>query len=198
MIFDIATGKALPDMPFKHHSSILAIALPPSTSNSPHTTPRTCTFIDNQQECFLIPLLRTAVSATTSTTLPVHKLAINIESMIWHPEYPILTALGDKRLLTWYWPVSLYVDASLGGIKSERLVPIAPGGNTLLRFDRGGSQVTLRRGDGAVVTLGIGGGDGIAAGAGSLVPAVHEMCRRRAWDEAARLCRFAQVEKRRK
>lgn len=116
---------------------------------------------------------------------PIHKADKSVkigsmcDSFIWHDKFDILTAVSDSKLHTYLYPNVVYVDRNL----IEDTVSIKEAselGRLPQIINYSGSQVTIRRKDGSIVTLGV-----------SPYPTLlFDFCEKGKWEKAMKLCRF--------
>ncbi|TPX35764.1 hypothetical protein SmJEL517_g02004 [Synchytrium microbalum] len=174
-VFDTTTGKLLTPTPLRHSADILEISISNTTPSSTSSYGRLLAILDKNHDLYIMP-----ITIGSSLHLP-KKLGTMVETFCWNEDSDVLAAMVDGRFIVWYHPASVFID--------EDLVSIA-------RLDQDGSnfgkqaqiiglygnQCTIRRADGAVVTV---------SDISPFPALLHEQGRKRKWEEAVRLCRYS-------
>lgn len=115
----------------------------------------------------------------------VHKSDKNVkigticDSFMWHDKFDILVSISDSKLQTFFYPNVVYVDISLlANTVSEKEATELGRLPQIINYSD--SQVTVRRKDGGLVTLG-----------NSPYPTLlFDFCEKGKWEKAMKLCRF--------
>lgn len=111
------------------------------------------------------------------------KLQTQVDGVRWNDQSDTLAALADGRLLVWYYPNVVYVDREL--LPATRLSSEAAElGKLPCITSFVGARLTVRRVDGALLTLGV----------PPFPMLLYEFSSGQRWEEAVRLCRFIKSE----
>lgn len=107
------------------------------------------------------------------------KLSTICDSFLWHDKFDILSSISDSKLNVYYYPNVVYIDSNLleMTVNTKEVVEL---GRLPQIINYSGAQVTIRRRDGGVVTVG-----------NSPYPIIlFDFCDKSKWDKAMKLCRF--------
>jgi len=164
-VFDPLTGKQTSQL--QHSIDIEYIAL------SQGKAPRRLVLIDRNRDLYHTPL---------QGSQELNKLQIMVDTVRWNSDNGSLAAVADGHLIIWYYPETVLIDRDL--LPHTQMKQATPDvGKTSEITDFSGGRVTIRRSDGALVTL-----------AGSPYPAMLEtFCSGSNgpdWEPALRLCRY--------
>eukprot|EP00916_Digyalum_oweni_P014641 GHVL01024011.1.p1 GENE.GHVL01024011.1~~GHVL01024011.1.p1 ORF type:complete len:354 (+),score=52.14 GHVL01024011.1:1308-2369(+) len=113
------------------------------------------------------------------------KIASMIDSVQWHQDVTdMLAAVGDRQLYCWLYPSAIFLDNRLmeAALIKRDINDIAGVEAALVSFY--GSQVTLRRKDGAQIVMQL----------SPFAPLLYQQIGNGAWEKAARLCRCAKSD----
>lgn len=173
-LFEAQTGKPLGDgKPFQHKMEVMEVALDQYGSASE----RRLAIIDKNRDLYLTQV---RVYGSARKTI---KLGTMIQSLAWNDETNMLAALADGRFIVWYYPNAIYVDKDLMSRIVYEKDPSEFGKNlSMVSFL--GKHVTMRRGEGSLVSTGV-----------SPYPSIlQNYVTMGRWDDAVRLCRFVKEE----
>jgi len=162
--FELANGKPL-NFNIDHVLDILEINL----NQTEQTTERKIAFIDANRDLYLSPVHKKDVA----------KISTICDSFIWHDQFDILASISDNKLITYYYPNVVYIDKDLVELcMQSKEAPEIGRMSQMLTFTS--SQVSVRRKDGGLITLGV-----------SPYPRIlFDFCDKNRWEKAIKLCRF--------
>ncbi|KAI9202562.1 WD40-repeat-containing domain protein [Polychytrium aggregatum] len=169
-LFDVVSGRAIGDGPLRHQTEVLEIGMNQSASAG---VGRQLVLVDKNRDMHITIVMRPSFK----------KIGTMVETFIWNDEIDILAAIVDSKLVVWYYPNIVFVDEDI---------------SLMTRYERDGSHFgknaqftgfwgtmcTLRKADGASVSV-----SNISPFPGML----QDQTRRKQWEEAIRLCRFAKM-----
>ena len=186
-LFDSNTGKPLGDgRPYVHRQEVVEVAL--EQTGPPHE--RKLAIIDKNRDLHLVTVRRLGAGSG--------KLGAMVASLRWSSDCSMLAAMQDSRFTLWYYPTIISVDRALlnrwvmcyHAVLSSCLMT-----RTLVERDSAefgkypvitsfeNNSVSVRKGDGSLVTTGV-----------SPYPAIlHGYVTSQHWDDATKLCRFVKV-----
>ncbi|XP_030898538.1 intraflagellar transport protein 80 homolog isoform X3 [Melopsittacus undulatus] len=171
-IFEALSGKPLGDgKPLTHKTEIVEIAL----DQKGLTSERKIAFIDKNRDLYITSVKRFGKEQK------IVKIGTMVQTLAWNDTSNILCGIQDTRFTVWYYPNTVYVD--------KDLLPKTLYENEASEFSKNpqivhfiGNLVTIRRSDGSLTHLNI-----------SPYPAIlHEYVSSSKWEDAVRLCRFAE------
>ncbi|KAI9103258.1 WD40-repeat-containing domain protein [Phlyctochytrium arcticum] len=168
-IFETMTGRPLGTGQIKHTVDVAELGLNQSSSS----VDRQLVLVDKNRDMFITTVIRPELK----------KLGTMVETFSWNSDNDLLVAMMDYKLVVWYYPNAIFVD--------EDIVP-------LTRFEKDGStfgknaqivnfigtQCTIRRADGALVTV---------SNVTPLPALLQEHARKKQWEEAIKLCRYVDI-----
>jgi len=166
--YEVQSGKPT-NFTLEHSLDIAEINLNKSDS----ANERKIAFIDSNRDLFLSPTFKRDII----------KLAAMTDSFLWNDRNDILAAVADGRLLAWYYPNAIYVDKDLMELAkvTKELHDI---GQMCQMVTFSGSQITIRRKDGALINCAI-----------SPYPSIlFEFAEKNKWEKSIRLCRFVKEQ----
>lgn len=168
-MFDVRTGHPV-GTALVHDADVTSIALSQHAVGLPN---RMLAFIDSNNDMHVTPVV-------------VHKptkVMSMADTCAWNDISDMLAACGDGNLVTWLYPYGAYVDPDL--TTHTKLSEAAPQLGKLPKITSFyGTRVSVRRGDGALVTMAV----------KPQPPMLYEFVSAARWDEAVRLCRFSGEE----
>ncbi|KAI8586701.1 WD40-repeat-containing domain protein [Geranomyces variabilis] len=168
--FDTHSGRALVPASLKHHAEIAEIALS-QTPASAASGGRQLVLVDRNRDMYITP-----VGAKTD----VKKLGTMVETFAWNADADLLVAMMDGKFVVWYYPNVVFVDEDVAPLtKFEKDGSMFGKDAQVVNFQ--GTQCTVRRADGALVTV---------SKITSLPALLQEHSRKKQWEEAIRLCRY--------
>ncbi len=95
----------------------------------------------------------------------------------------MIAAMVDGKFVVWYYPNAIFVDEDVTPLtKLERDGSMFGRDAQFVSFI--GTQCTLRKADGSLVTV---------SHISSYPEILHEQVKRKQWEDAIRLCRYAKV-----
>eukprot|EP00742_Colponemidia_sp_Colp-10_P003383 GILJ01003603.1.p1 GENE.GILJ01003603.1~~GILJ01003603.1.p1 ORF type:complete len:791 (-),score=83.24 GILJ01003603.1:145-2424(-) len=164
--FDLVSGRAISE-PLEHNMEIQEMAL----SQCGSAADRKVCIVDKNRDLYI----------STVHKHNLMKLCSMVDTCMWNDSTDMLTAVADRKLLTWYYPNVVYVDRDLLEATKGCKDALAVGKlSQLVSFS--GSQVSVRRADGAVIAMSV-----------SPYPAMlYQDAEKGAWEKTIRLCRFVQ------
>ncbi|KAI8926289.1 WD40-repeat-containing domain protein [Entophlyctis helioformis] len=169
-IFDVSSGRQLGDGPLKHTQDILEVALNLPTSPAG----RQLVVLDKNRDLFITRVLKPQLK----------KLGSMVETFAWNDETDMLFAIMDAKFAVWYYPNAVFVDEDIAPLTRLERDASSLGKNAqCLSFV--GTHCTLRRADGAIVTM---------SNISPLPGMLQEFARRKQWEEAIRLCRHVKMK----
>ncbi|CAN8190385.1 unnamed protein product [Coccothraustes coccothraustes] len=169
-IFEALSGKPLGDgKPLTHKTEIVEIAL----DQKGLTSERKIAFIDKNRDLFITSVKRFGKEQK------IVKIGTMVQSLAWNDSCNILCGIQDCRVTVWYYPNTVYVDKDLlPKTLYEKDASELSRSPQIVSFV--GSQLTVRRADGALVHLRL-----------SPYPAMlHGHASNSRWQDGLRLCRF--------
>ena len=163
--YEIATGKPL-NFTLEHSLPILEIHL----NQTEQSLERKVAFFDINRDLYIAPVHKSDRHV---------KIGTICDSFMWHDKFDILVSISDAKLHTFFYPNVVYVDINLlENTTSEK--EASELGRLPQITNYSDSQVTVRRKDGAIVTLG-----------NSPYPTLlFDFCEKGKWEKAMKLCRF--------
>ncbi|KAJ3125808.1 Intraflagellar transport protein 80 [Nowakowskiella sp. JEL0407] len=188
--FDVQSGRQLLEAPFKHTTEILSISLNQSATT---TSTRQILILDKNHDLYL-----TSSILSRTTTRPSHpsdkkptststskKLASMVETAAWNDDgSDMICGMADARFVIWCYPNVLFVDEDVFPLtKFERDGGVFGKGASIVQFF--GTRCTLRKADGTIVN---------ASNFSPFPGLLQECVRKKQWEEAIRLCRFAKMK----
>ncbi|KAJ3187615.1 Intraflagellar transport protein 80, partial [Entophlyctis luteolus] len=118
--------------------------------------------VDKNREMFITPIIKPELK----------KIGTMVDTFSWNDEADMIAAVVDWKFMVWYYPNVVFIDADIEQLtRFEKDGSIFGKNAQFVSFN--GMQCTLRRADGALVT------------------AKLEIVKKKQWEEAIRLCRFA-------
>ncbi|EGR33781.1 intraflagellar transport protein, putative [Ichthyophthirius multifiliis] len=166
--YDILSGNQMNFM-LDHSLEVLEIHL----NNTDQASDRKIAFMDINHDFYLSPVHKRDVT----------KLAAMTDSFLWNDKHDILSCIADGRLQTWYYPNAIYVDKDLMSL-CKYTKESSDIGRISQMINFSGSQVTLRRKDGGLITLNV-----------SPYPSIlFDFCEKNKWEKAIKLCRFVKEQ----
>eukprot|EP00842_Homolaphlyctis_polyrhiza_P004118 jgi/Hompol1/4707/HPOL_002297-RA len=170
-LFDVASGRQLsPDGPLKHAQEVLEVALNQPTS----AAGRQLIILDKNRDMYITRTLKPQLK----------KLGSMVETFAWNDETDMLLAIMDGKLAVWYYPNAVFVDEDIAPLTRLERDGSSIGKNSqCLSFV--GTHCTLRRADGAIVTM---------SNISPLPGMLQEFARKKQWEEAIRLCRHLKIK----
>ncbi|KAJ3051223.1 Intraflagellar transport protein 80 [Rhizophlyctis rosea] len=168
-IFDTTTGRPISTQPFKHTMEISELALSQSKSN----VGRQLVVVDKNRDMYITPVGKANWK----------KLGTMVETFAWNSETDMLAAVMDYKFVMWYYPNVVFVDEDIAPLTRFEKDGSSFGKNAqITNFI--GTQCTLRRADGANVTV---------SNITPLPAILQEHARKKQWEEAIRLCRYVKM-----
>lgn len=167
-LFDTASGRPLDNSPTVTHSNqVVQISL----SQCGPLTERYLALIDKNRDVYVIAVRQSSA---------VKKLAAMVQAVKWNQDCNMLCGLRDNKLLVWYYPRTLFVDANILATTCTEQ-DIVDSGKNITLLDYMANCACLRRADGSKLVVSV-----------SPYPlTIHQLINNGKWDEAVRLCRFA-------
>ncbi|KAJ1558255.1 Intraflagellar transport protein 80 [Nowakowskiella sp. JEL0078] len=148
-LFEVQSGRQLPEMPIRFWNEIQEIALGQSGNG---TGVRQIIILDKNRDLYLMP----TVQFKRNGVLVIKKLGAMVETVAWNNDgSDVLVAMADGRFVIWPYPNAIFVD--------EDVV-------ALTKFERDGSNISPFPG------------------------LLQECARKKQWEEAIRLCRYAKMK----
>ena len=134
------------------------------------TLERKIAFLDINRDLYMTTVHRTEKN---------NKVATICDSFSWHDKFDVLTALADSKNTTFFYPDVSFIDNSLFQLTNvSKEVPELGRLPQIMSYCE--TQVTVRRRDGAVLTV-----------ANSPYPTILlDFCEKGKWEKATKLCRF--------
>ena len=171
-LFDTSTGRLMADgagSSVQHQNQVTQVSL----SQCGDLSDRYVAVIDKNHDVY--------VAAVTAPAATLKKLAAMVQAVQWNRDCNMLCGLRDTKLLVWFYPKCLFVDANILPLTVTEQEASDSGGKNLTLLSYIGSCVALRRADGSRLSVSV-----------SPYPiALHELMNGAKWPEAVRLCRFA-------
>ncbi|KAI8818239.1 WD40-repeat-containing domain protein [Fimicolochytrium jonesii] len=169
-LFETHSGRPLGQGSVKHHVDIAEIGLNQSSSAGT----RQLVLVDRNRDMFI----------TTVVRADFKKLGTMIESFAWNSEADLLVAMMDYKFVVWFYPNVVFVDEDIAPLTKFEKDGSAFGKDAqIVSFH--GTQCTLRRADGTLVTV---------SNITPLPAVLQEHVRKKQWEEALRLCRYANTK----
>ena len=165
-LFEVSTGRAIHEKPFLHTTDILEVALNPATSSQ-----RFVCLLDKNRDLFISPCMKPFLK----------KLGNMVDHFIWNEESDMIATITDGKFVTWLYPNVVFVDDDI----TSYAVSTKDGssfGRDVQFLGFFGTQCNLRKSDGSIVSV-----RNVSPFPGLL----HEQVKRKQWEEAVRLCRYA-------
>eukprot|EP00003_Mantamonas_plastica_P014158 TRINITY_DN2457_c0_g4_i3.p1 TRINITY_DN2457_c0_g4~~TRINITY_DN2457_c0_g4_i3.p1 ORF type:complete len:836 (+),score=299.28 TRINITY_DN2457_c0_g4_i3:177-2510(+) len=125
--------------------------------------------IDKNRDLFITPIFKTKLV----------KLGTMVDTVMWNDDTDMLAAVMDQKFVVWYYPNVVYIDKELTSATrySRDGTEFGKGSHFQTFF---GTQCTVRRGDGAIVTSTV-----------SPYPSMlYKLTWGKQWKKAVRMCRF--------
>jgi len=169
--FDVATGKSLSGS-IVHKCEIVQIELNQSECN---ISERRLAILDRNRDLYLTPISNKQKGIFRG----MYKLQTQVDTLSWNTSSDMFAAIADGRLLVWYYPNVVFVDRDL---LESTLVSMdgSEYGKSPSITTFHGSKLTVRKGDGGLVT----------AQVSCYAPLLYSNASGSRWDECLRLCRF--------
>lgn len=160
--------------------------------------------MDKNRDLYLLPV---AVCTSSHGPKPAaRKIASMVDAISWNETSGSLCAVVDGAVVIWYFPAAVFIDLDVFPLTTVRLAAdllttpfrglhstesrTSDASNALSSLKQSrirtfvGRQLVLRCADGAVLSV---------SGVDPYVTTLFELLRKNMWDEAVKLCRFAQV-----
>ncbi|TPX52368.1 hypothetical protein CcCBS67573_g09888 [Chytriomyces confervae] len=130
--------------------------------------------LDKNREMFLTPVLKPDLK----------KIGTMVDTFSWNDEADMIAAIVDWKFMVWYYPNVVFIDSDIESMtRFERDGAVFGKNAQFTSFN--GTQCTLRRADGALIT---------ANNISPLPAMLQEIVKKKQWEEAIRLCRFAKMQ----
>ena len=173
-IMDSSTGRAIGPGKFTHTCEIVELRL----SQMPGSQTRFLACIDRARDLHLIP-----VTADAKDSRKPVKLQTMVDSVGWSDVSDVLVTLTDGKMVTWYYPQGVWVDRDL--VEQAKESSDRPDFGKIPQIvSFHGTQLSVRRSDGALLTAGI-----------PCYPSmIYDFVKNTRWEAAIRLCRFVKSE----
>ncbi|KAJ3020204.1 Intraflagellar transport protein 80 [Thoreauomyces humboldtii] len=169
-LFETHSGRPLGTGTVKHHAEVAEIALNPSAS----TVGRQLVVVDKNRDMFISTVVRSDFK----------KLGTMVETFGWNADTDLLVAMMDHKFVVWYYPNVVFVDEDVAPLTKFEKDGSAFGKDAqIVNFQ--GTQCTVRRADGALVTV---------SNITPLPALLQEHARKKQWEEAIRLCRYVDMK----
>jgi len=170
IIFETTTGRLINKEPLRHHQEILEIGLNLHESSYQ----RQLVIIDKNRDMYITPINKSLFK----------KLGSMVDSLLWNDESNTLAAIMDGKFVVWYYPNVVFVDEEITHLTRFEKEGYNVGKSAqLVKFI--GSEATIRKSDGSLVVL---------SDVSPYPALLHELVKKKQWEEAIRLCRFAKLE----
>ncbi|ORY48676.1 WD40 repeat-like protein [Rhizoclosmatium globosum] len=171
-VFELNTGRLIGDgTPIKLPCEALEIALNQVIGPSGC---RQLAVVDKNREMFITPVYKPDIK----------KIGTMVDTFSWNDEADMISAVVDWKFVVWYYPNVVFIDADIEPMTRFEKDGSMFGKNAqFVSFN--GTQCTLRRADGALIT---------ANNISPLPAMLQEIVKKKQWEEAIRLCRFAKMK----
>jgi intraflagellar transport protein 80 len=163
-LFDVISGKAL-NSNIENSNDIISLQL----NQTEMVNERKLCFIDSNRDMFL----------TMVHKPDVIKIATMVDSFQWNDNNDMLTCLADGKLITWFYPNSIYVDKDLMD-KARSVKDATDLGKLPQIIHFTGSMVSIRQLDGSLACLSV----------PPFAKIMYEHIDNADFDRAIKLCRF--------
>ncbi|TPX69276.1 hypothetical protein SpCBS45565_g02595 [Spizellomyces sp. 'palustris'] len=169
-IFESASGRPLGNGTIKHTADIAEIGLNQCAS----TVGRQLVLVDKNRNMYITPVVKPDLK----------KLGTMVETFAWNADTDLLVAMMDYKFVVWYYPNVVFIDEDIAPLTKFEKDGSNFGKNAqIVNFF--GTQCTLRRADGALVTV---------SNITPLPGLLQEHTRKKQWEEAIRLCRYVNIK----
>ncbi|KAJ3106160.1 Intraflagellar transport protein 80 [Phlyctochytrium planicorne] len=168
--FEVATGRQIGENPIRCPTDILEISL--NQVASP-LSGRQLLIIDKNRDLYITPVVKPNIK----------KLGTMVETVAWNDEADMFAAMVDGKFVVWYYPNVVFIDEDIEPLTRFEKDGSQFGKNAqFLNFI--GTQCTIRRADGALVTVN---------NLSPLPAMLLEISKRKHWEDAIRICRYAKM-----
>jgi len=169
-MLDVTSGQPI-GKPMQHTIEIAALKIDQSNSS----TNRVLAIVDKNRDLFVMALRRSRVKMS--------KLGTMVQTLCWHEETSMLSAISNGKFTTWYYPAAAFVDPEiLSKTRSDR--DASEFGKNPVISGFYGNACVIKRADGAIMPVNV-----------SPYPAtLHKYVVSQSWDDAIRVCRFVKDE----
>ncbi|KAI8620753.1 WD40-repeat-containing domain protein [Chytriomyces sp. MP71] len=172
-IFEVSTGRLIGDgSPFKLQTEAIEIAL--NQIIGPGGC-RQLAIVDKNREMFLTPVLKPEIK----------KIGTMVDTFSWNDEADMIAAIVDWKFMVWYYPNVVFIDSDIESMTRFERDGSSVFGKNAQFTGFNGTQCNLRRADGALVS---------ATNISPLPALLQEIVKKKQWEEAIRLCRFAKMK----
>ncbi|TPX54497.1 hypothetical protein PhCBS80983_g05895 [Powellomyces hirtus] len=169
--FETHSGRPLGSGSIKHHAEVAEIGLNQSSAS---TVGRQLVLVDKNRDMYI----------TTVVRPDFKKLGTMVETFTWNADTDLLVAMMDYKFVVWYYPNVVFVDEDVAPLTKFEKDGSAFGKDAqIVNFQ--GAQCTIRRADGALVTV---------SNITPLPALLQEHARKKQWEEAIRLCRYVNMK----
>ncbi|KAI9344345.1 WD40-repeat-containing domain protein [Obelidium mucronatum] len=171
-VFEISTGRLIGDgSPIKLTCEAIEIALNHVIGPSGC---RQLAIVDKNREMFITPVYKPDLK----------KIGTMVDTFSWNDEADMISAIVDWKFMVWYYPNVVFIDADIEPMtRFEKDGSVFGKNAQFISFN--GTQCTLRRADGALIT---------ANNISPLPAMLQEIVKKKQWEEAIRLCRYAKMK----
>ncbi|KAJ3333732.1 Intraflagellar transport protein 80 [Blyttiomyces sp. JEL0837] len=169
--FEVQSGRMIGEGPIKTPSEVVEIGI--NQVVGPFSS-RQMVVVDKNRELFLSRVLKPTWK----------KLGTMVDTFAWNEETDMIGAMVDGKFMVWFYPNVVFIDDELEDLTRFEKDANQFGKNCqFVNFN--GTQCTIRRADGALVTV-----NNI-----SPFPALlQDMVKKKQWEQAIRMCRYAKAK----
>ena len=184
-LYEVTSGKAIGAI--HHTSDISEIDL----SRYSRSKSKLLSFIDVNRDLHIVEVSEASKhdggkkksKKKNKSVVKIEKIATMVDSSEWNDSSDVLVAVSDGTFKAWYYPQAVLIDKDLFQAAAISRDGTAFGKRPYIESFFG-PRVTIRRNDGALVTISL----------DPYPPILYQLVTSSRWNEAVRLCRFVKQD----